>query len=126
MLLCQELLTQEFGTYKYVLTYKLSQDHLELLFNKIWRRLGANNNPNVLEFKAALKRIIIRNSIQPSETGNCTNFEDALCETNGLLDFSWNRRKLDAEPRATFMDSSDIVDMESLLIQMDQDPYNIL
>lgn len=127
MLLCHELLTRDFCTYKYVLTYKLSQDHLELLFNKIRRRFGWNNNPNVLEFKQALKRIIIRNSIQPSNTGNCTNFEDSLCETNGLLDFSWKRRKLDQQSPVLLEDESpDMVNLDTLLIQMDQQHCNIL
>ena len=83
-----ELLNRSYRLYKHVLTYKLSQDNIELLFNKIRQCCGWNNNPNVLQFKYALRQIIIRNSIEPSKTGNCTNFEDSLCQTNGLLDYS--------------------------------------
>jgi len=42
--------------YKYLLTYKCSQDHLEILFSKIRQRLGNNNNPNVVELKTSLKK----------------------------------------------------------------------
>ena len=41
----KELLHRRYNPYKLVLTYKLSQDHIELLFNKIRRRCGWNNNP---------------------------------------------------------------------------------
>lgn len=37
--------------YKYILTYKFSQDHVELLFSKIRSRHGYNNNPNALQFQ---------------------------------------------------------------------------
>ena len=43
--------------YKYVLTYRLSQDHLETLFSRIRRRGGWNNNPNVLQFQYALRSL---------------------------------------------------------------------
>ena len=33
--------------FKYILTYKFSQDHLELLFSCVRSRGGHNNNPNV-------------------------------------------------------------------------------
>ncbi|KYQ48535.1 THAP domain-containing protein 9 [Trachymyrmex zeteki] len=47
--------------YKYLLTYKFSQDHAEILFGKIRSRHGFNNNPNVLQFKYATKQILMRN-----------------------------------------------------------------
>ena len=50
----KELLNQNNKPYQYLLTYKLSQDHIELLFNKIRRCCGWNNNPNVLQFKYVL------------------------------------------------------------------------
>ena len=34
----QELLLRHYNPFKYILTYKFSQDHIELLFNKIRRR----------------------------------------------------------------------------------------
>ena len=43
------LLTRPENPYRYVLTYKLSQDHLELLFACIRGKNGYNNNPDVVQ-----------------------------------------------------------------------------
>ena len=120
----KELLNRRCNHYKIVLTYKLSQDHIELLFNKIQRCCGWNNNPNVLQFKYVLRCIIIRNSIEPSKTGNCTNLSDALCQSTGLLNYSWKRQQM----------SNDIVneidngnaEAERMLIHIDDQSPNCL
>ncbi len=65
---------------------KLSQDHLELLFSKIMEDM-AGTNPNVLEFKWALRRISLQNSIEPAKTGNCTKFEDSMSSFSRIIDF---------------------------------------
>ena len=54
-----EMLTRSHRSYKYVPTYSFSQDHIELLFSKIRRHCGWNNNPNVLQFKYALRQMLI-------------------------------------------------------------------
>jgi len=41
---------------KYILTYKMSQDHLELFFSCIRSRGGSNNNPNYIQFKKTLRQ----------------------------------------------------------------------
>ena len=41
----------------YFLTYKVSQDHLELIFTQIRRIGGWNNNPNCLEMNSAVRKI---------------------------------------------------------------------
>ena len=55
MAIAIDLLMRSYRPYKYVMTYKFLQDHIELLFNKIQRRCGWNNNPDVLQFKYALR-----------------------------------------------------------------------
>ena len=55
---------------KYILTYKLSQDHLELFFAAIRSAGGFNNNPTTQQFTAAYKRLLMRSSIQGGN-GNC-------------------------------------------------------
>jgi hypothetical protein len=57
--------------FKFILTYKFSQDAIELFFGFIRGKFGRNNNPNCLEFKNALKSILLHNSIKMS-SGNCT------------------------------------------------------
>lgn len=44
----QNLLFSSNTSYKYVLSYKFSQEHIELLFAKIRSYNGHNNNPNAL------------------------------------------------------------------------------
>lgn len=55
----------------YVLFYKMSQDHLELFFCMVRRMGGNNNNPNVINFEAAYKRLLVNKSIKSVNTGNC-------------------------------------------------------
>ena len=93
MAIATELLNCSYKPYKYVMAYKFSQDHLELLFNKICGHCGWNNNPDVLQFKYALRRLLIRNNIEPSKTGNCTSFDDSLCDSNGIFEISCKRKE---------------------------------
>ena len=65
------LLYRSNSPFCYVLTYRFSQDLLELLFNKIRGKLGCNNNPNVVEFKNIMKRLWHQNSLKSNSTGNC-------------------------------------------------------
>ncbi len=55
---------------KYALTYKFSQDHLELFFGAIRSSGGFNNNPTAQQFTAAYKRLLLRSSIH-GQNGNC-------------------------------------------------------
>jgi len=43
---------------KYLFTYKLSQDHLELFFGAVRSSLGCNNKPTVRLFISAYKLVI--------------------------------------------------------------------
>jgi hypothetical protein len=49
---------------KYLLTYKLSQDHLELFFGAVRSSFGCNNNPTVRQFMSAYKRLLMRHNVQ--------------------------------------------------------------
>ena len=60
--------------FNYLLTYKYSQDHLELLFSCIRSRGGWNNNPNCLQLKYALRKMLMRNAITASKNANCVDF----------------------------------------------------
>jgi hypothetical protein len=64
------------SSFKYLLTYKYSQDHLELLFSCIRSRGGWNNNPNTLQLKYALRKMLMRNAITASKNANCIDFSD--------------------------------------------------
>ena len=73
----------------------------------------------------ALRRLLIRNSIEPSHTGNCTHFDDALCEPNGLFHFpsKWNQHQ---ETTIHFNDNEENYSCERMLIQLDQESPNEL
>lgn len=47
------MFTMPNNPFKYILTYKYSQDHVELLFSCVQSRRGWNNNPNSLQLKYA-------------------------------------------------------------------------
>ncbi|VEN47124.1 unnamed protein product [Callosobruchus maculatus] len=55
---------------KYVLTNKLSQDHLELFFGAIRSKGGFNNNPSARQFEAAYKRLLVHTEIGGPSSGN--------------------------------------------------------
>lgn len=77
--------------FKYILSYKFSQDHIEILFARFRQRFGANNNPNVLQFKVALKQILLKNAIKCKSNGNCNSFDDDVF--GALLEFKWSKKK---------------------------------
>ena len=71
--LFQSLVKQ--GPLKYFLTYKCSQDHLELFFCAVRSRLGANTNPNTVQFRCAYKQLLLHNQIRGNR-GNCLIQDD--------------------------------------------------
>lgn len=56
-----ELIDTEYLSF--ILTYKFSQDHIEMLFSAIRAKGGFNNNPTVSQFEAAYKSIIVHSEI---------------------------------------------------------------
>lgn len=63
--------------YRYFLTHRLSQDHLETFFSRVRRRHGWNNNPTPLQFKWALRALLLKNRVLPSSRANCAMIEEA-------------------------------------------------
>jgi len=67
----------------YVLSYKLSQDHVEMFFALIRRMNGYTNNPTTIQFKSAYKKLLLNNiNISVSESANCKPQDDTLLMTN--------------------------------------------
>ena len=63
---------------------------------------------------------MIRNSIEPFNTSNCTHFADTLFESNGLLNFS-TKRNQHRELTTDITQDSDITSCEHMLIELDQE-----
>ena len=118
MAIVTELLTHSYKPYKYVITYNFSQDHFELLFNKICSHCGWNNNPDVLWFKYALRKLFIRNSIDPSKAGNCTHFDFSLCASNGIFEILF-KRKDGSSTQKDIQPDHEATEIERTLIMID-------
>lgn len=54
-------------------TMQLSQDFLESLFSRVRSMNGNCDNPPVMQFTSALRKILIRNEITSSAFANCTD-----------------------------------------------------
>lgn len=60
----------------YLMTFKFSQDHVELFFGKIRSLGGFNNNPNARQFKSAYKKMLSHLELSSKFTGNCLPLEN--------------------------------------------------
>ena len=118
MAIITELLTYSYEPCKYVITYKFSHNHLELLFNKIHRHCDWNNNPDVLQFKYALRRLLSRNSLEPSKTGNRTTFDDSLCDSYGIIEIL-HKRKEGSSAQKDIQPDHETIEIERILIMID-------
>lgn len=74
--------------YKYILTFRFSQDHIETLFSKIRRMGGFNNNPTVIQLKAALRKLLCKQSIESSTSANTLDCQS----TTGVFQLKWSKR----------------------------------
>lgn len=59
------------GQLSFILSYKISQDHIEMLFSAIRSRGGFNNNPTASQFEATYKKLLIHSELSISENANC-------------------------------------------------------
>lgn len=69
--IARSLLYREESPFRYIMTYRFSQDLLELFFNTVRGRLGRNNNPTTLDFQNIIKVIWHVSSLKSTKTGNC-------------------------------------------------------
>jgi len=69
--LCYDLLTTKICNY--FLSYKISQDHVEMFFALIRRMNGFTNNPTSIQFRSAYKKLLLNNmNVLVPATANCT------------------------------------------------------
>ena len=108
-------LIEETHILKYLLTYKFSQDHLELFFAAVRSSGGCNNNPTAKQFMAIYKRLLIRHEVATS--GNATAVDNTkilevikdYSDGNRGADISdmSNIRRYDLVPQQPIEDLSD-------------------
>ena len=82
-----DLVQKRENPYSFVLTYKFSQDHLELLFGCIRGKNGWNNNPDL---RSALQRILLRVSNIKSSHYNCLVFEK---DASPIFSLKWTKKR---------------------------------
>ncbi|CAK9297622.1 unnamed protein product [Gordionus sp. m RMFG-2023] len=71
----KELLIGENPKIKFFLTYKTSQDHLELYFCSIRSRSGFNDNPSAYQLRSAVRTTLIA-KLDPTITGNSISLDN--------------------------------------------------
>ena len=98
--------------FKYILTYKFSQDHIELLFSCIRSMGGWNNNPNCLQLKYALRKMLMRNAVTSSKNANCQLLDET--STTIIPYFHTKKHKTPLSESKTPLSESNTPD-ESLL-----------
>lgn len=74
---------------KYLLTFKCSQDNLEILFSCIRSRRRMQDNPSPLEFRYILRKLLFRNCVQYN-----SNYIDDTFHTNHVIEFRNNTRSI--------------------------------
>ena len=79
--LAKDLVCGENPVLKYLLTYKTSQDHLELFFGAVRASGGWNNNPTGMQFRSAYKQLLMRHNITGGQ-GNCVPQDDTEMLSN--------------------------------------------
>jgi len=79
-------------SFKYILSYKFSQDHLEILFSKIRGRHGFNNNPTCQQFKYSM-RLLLHTDIKTSINSNCFEFEFDTEYVTSIFPLMWKKKK---------------------------------
>jgi len=88
---------------KYILSYKFSQDHLELFFAVIRSRGGSNNNPSPMQLVATWKRLLTHNQIKDVTTGNCIPIENCrLLDINFSLELLQKSANINIETISSF------------------------
>lgn len=59
----------------YLLTYKLSQDHLENFFSAVRSKGGYSNNPTCFQFIYILKKLLVHADVKESKYANSTSLD---------------------------------------------------
>ena len=69
--------------------------------------------------------MLIRNSIQPFKTGNCSSFENSLSNSTAFLDISWKCKQIE-HPVDNCQTDPETRYIEGMLIETDQQSPNDL
>lgn len=103
-LICMESLEEIFRMYvvskklDFLLTYKFSQDHLEVFFGAIRSLNGYNNNPTARQFQSAYKKLLIAREVRGADSGNVVNLDNtSILHVSSYKKITINDHKEDLE-----------------------------
>lgn len=74
--LAEQLINE--NTIQFLLTYKLSQDHVETFFSLIRRMNGWNNNPSAKQFNASYRKVLHLANVSVPLNANCIPQDDTV------------------------------------------------
>ena len=74
--------------FNYFLRFRLSQDPIESLFSRIRQMGGFNNNPDVVQFRGALWKLLCKQSVSASRSANMIS----CSSSSAMFEFTWSRR----------------------------------
>ena len=109
-----------------ILSYKYSQDLLELLFGCMRGKYGFNNKQKLRTFKAALKRTPIRTSIITSKHENCILFEERASNSIFLLNRTKNCTPLENKANNSNLSENSCVQDLTAILSLSQYEISIL
>lgn len=98
-------------------TYYLLQDPLEIFFGKIRSRGGFNDNPNVLQFRAAYRKLLAYNGIMISRGSNCQTFQTSTDPFSSIAYVSSRRPRFESDNENEFV-PDDFNDLHSKLANL--------
>jgi len=107
----------QFG-FKFLCTFKFSQDNLELFFGKVRRLCGCNNNPSVRQFISAYRKLIVHRDLQDVMRGNCLPLETVPILTTSSSFIS----QLQSSPPSVLALNHTVI--RSSLIDPDETPHS--
>lgn len=104
----------------YVMTFRFSQDHLELLFACIRQMFGCNDNPSAKQFESAWRRLLGNHQITASESANCQNNSVEF-----LTVLNSSSRK---ENNSKLKEGTDVLGNDTAVVEgeLDEDEYDYL
>lgn len=111
----------------HVLTFRFSQDHLELLFASIRQMFGCNDNPSAKQFESAWRRLLGQHQITASKSANCANNDTMYLtvlnassrkKTNDKLKKGQhgNENNILIAPKCILIDDEEIINMRSIVL----------
>lgn len=89
----QEKYVEEDGILSFIPTYYLNPDAVEMFFGKVRARGFLDDNPDVVRFKAAYRKLLGIDSLLQSRKGNCETYRTNIDPFSVILYVSSARKR---------------------------------